>query len=213
MQIKAPIDNFSTEEYPKGSMTQYFAENPSMYASLGLNGHNGVDIVAPHGTPMYAVEAGTVVNVKDNPDGYGRHLRFITSSRNGICKEWTYGHCDKIFVKVGDKITAGQHIANMGNTGFVVSGATPFWPFNPYRGTHLHLGLRYVVKSPKGWSYEGSAIKIEVCDYGNGWKGAVDPLPLLEKVSSDDAYIERQLTIISLLTKVVSLYKELIKFK
>jgi murein DD-endopeptidase MepM/ murein hydrolase activator NlpD len=197
--------------YPQGSCTQRFGENPKLYQNaVGLIGHNGEDHVAPHGTPMYAVESGTVVEVKDTPEGYGRHLRIITSAKNGVCNEWTYGHCDKVFVKQNDKVTAGQLVANMGNTGFVVSGATPFWNVNPFAGTHLHLGLRRVVKKSTGWAYPGSSIKIEVLDYQNGYKGAVDPRPLLEQVSDDSALIERQLTTISLLNQVVELYKKLI---
>jgi murein DD-endopeptidase MepM/ murein hydrolase activator NlpD len=207
--MRAPIDNFSIGLFPKGSITQFFGENPKLYASLGLKSHNGLDIVAPHGSPLYAVEAGTVVEVKDTPEGYGRHLRFITVSRNGVCNEWTYGHCDKIFVKQGDKVTAGQHIANMGNTGFVVSGATPFWKTNPFAGTHLHLGLRTVKKTANGWSYPGSSIKIEVLNYNNGFKGSVDPLPLLEKVDQVEEYRQQQLSIISLLNQVIALYTQL----
>lgn len=211
--MKAPIQNFNTKLYPQGSITQYFGENPSLYARMGLEGHNGMDIVAPHGTPLYAVESGVVVEVKNTPDGYGKHVRFISDDDGGLCREWTYGHCSQIFVEVGDRVREGQYIANMGNTGFVVSGATPFWRFNPFAGTHLHLGLRYVKRHRKGWSYPNSDIKIKVLEYDNGYKGAVDPLPLLEETGTVDAYIEKQLTIISLFTKVVEIYKEILKKK
>jgi murein DD-endopeptidase MepM/ murein hydrolase activator NlpD len=211
--MKAPIKNFSTQLYPQGSFTQYFGENPALYAFLDLKGHNGVDIVAPHGSPMYAVQSGTVVEVKDTPEGYGKHLRFITASHDGVCHEWTYGHCSKIYVKQGDTVAQGQHIADMGNTGFVVSGATPFWKINPFAGTHLHLGLREVKRSSKGWSYPGSDIKIVVLNHDNGYKGAIDPIYLLEMVNDESLHIQQQLTLISLLKTLVGLYQQLLKTK
>lgn len=202
--MKAPIKEFRLQKYPDGSITQWFGENKELYSRIDLNGHNGIDIVAPHGTPMYAVEDGVVLDVKDDPGGYGRHVRFLYCDR-----EWTYGHCDTILVKVGDTIKEGQQIATMGNTGFVVSGATPYWKHNPYAGTHLHLGLRRVKRSASGWSYPESKIKLKVLNYDNGLKGSVDPRPLLEKVSDDFAIIEKQLTLVSLLTRLVELYKQL----
>jgi murein DD-endopeptidase MepM/ murein hydrolase activator NlpD len=209
--MKAPIKGFSLARYNKGSMTQYFAENPKLYAHMNMHGHNGVDIVAPHGTPMYAVESGTVVEVKNTPEGYGKHLRFITHGKNGdTCREWTYGHCSNIHVQVGDEVTEGDHVADMGNTGFVVSGATPFWNANPFAGTHLHLGLREVKRTRvNSWSYPNSKIQIQVRNYDNGFKGSIDPAPLLQEVSDDNAERQRLLTIISLLNKVVELYKQL----
>jgi murein DD-endopeptidase MepM/ murein hydrolase activator NlpD len=207
--MKAPIDNFCIEQYPKGDVTQYFGENKALYSRLNLAGHNGIDIVAPHGSPMYAVESGIVVEVKDTPDGYGRHLRFITNGKE--CRVWTYGHCHKIYVKQGEIIEEGQHIADMGNTGFVVSGATPFWESNPFAGTHLHIGYRNVTRNLRGWAYEGSDIKMKVYDLENGFKGSVDPYSLLKTVSTPNEEAEkiRLLTIISLLNKVVELYKQL----
>ena len=178
--MKLPFQNCSLKEYPAGSITQFFGENPSLYARMNMKGHNGVDLVAEHGTPMVAVEAGKILEVKNSPEGYGKHLRFISAkSRNGLYREWTYGHCDTITVKVGDVVKEGDVIATMGNTGFVVSGKTPFWVFNPYAGTHLHLGMRLVEKNTHGWAYPGSTVKIRVPNYENGYKGSVDPLPAL----------------------------------
>lgn len=212
--MRKPIKNFRMVYYPKGTMTQDFAENPALYAFMGIKGHNGQDHVAPHGSDMFAVEDGTVLEVKYSPDGFGRHLRFISNAKDakGRYREWTYGHCQNIFVSVGSPVFAGQKIATMGNTGFVVSGATPFWKNNPYAGTHLHLGLR-LVKRPRsgGWSYEKSKIQIEVVDYGNGFKGAIDPRPYL--VGATDAvaaptFQELQLTVLSLLNTVYNLIKK-----
>jgi murein DD-endopeptidase MepM/ murein hydrolase activator NlpD len=213
--MRNPVKGYKQLLYPQGDVTQWFGENYKLYNErMGLKGHNGIDIVRPHGEEMYAVEDGTIVEVNDNPQGFGRHLRFVsnTPDEKGQYREWTYGHCSAIFVSIGDEITAGQKIALMGNTGFVVSGATPFWKNNPYAGTHLHLGLR-LVKRPKrgGWSYAGSKIKIEVVNYGNGYKGAVNPeLALWEATDgvAQPTIKELQLTVISLLNRLLTLLKK-----
>ena len=212
--MKNPIKGMKPEMFPKGDVTQIFGVNKALYAFMGLDGHNGQDYVRPHGEPMFAVEDGTVLEVNNHPKGFGKHLRFLSTAKDakGYQREWTYGHCSLIFVKVGDVVTAGQLIANMGNTGFVVSGATPFWKNNPYAGTHLHLGLRLMkVKTRGGWSYAGSIIKHDVIGYNNGFKGAVDPAPYL--VGADDnlvqpTIIELKLTVISLLRTLLNLLKK-----
>ena len=206
--MKLPFEGCVLKEYPAGSITQFFGENPTLYARMNMKGHNGVDLVAEHGTLMLAVEKGKIVEVKNDPNGYGKHVRFITSrSYNGLNLEWTYGHCDDILVEVGMPVEEGEPIAVMGNTGFVVSGSTPFWKFNPHAGTHLHLGCRLVEKSAYGWAYPGSSVKIRVPEYENGYKGAIDPLPYFNvKTTPNVANLEAQ---VSLLTRVLELLKKL----
>jgi murein DD-endopeptidase MepM/ murein hydrolase activator NlpD len=176
--MRAPIDNFNAQNYPKGSITQFFGENPSLYKLWGIgNGHNGIDIVAYKGCPLVAVEDGEIISVKNDPKGFGKHVRLLSEDR-----EWTYGHCDSILVKVGQKVKEGDVLATMGNTGFVVSAVTEqaWWGDAPDgNGVHCHLGLRVVKRDPKGWSYPGSKVKIQIVNYENGAKGAIDPLPLL----------------------------------
>lgn len=212
--MKAPFKGCIFKEYPAGSITQLFGENPALYANLGLKAHNGIDLIAPHGTPMVAVERGTVVDVRLDETGYGRHLRIIGHTNLGICNEWTYGHCHTIAVKVGDTVQEGDVIATMGNTGFVTGAghASWFWGDTPKGtdGTHLHLGLRKVRRTPAGWSYPGSKVKIEVLNYGNGYKGAIDPLPYFSDVKPDIEKLEKQ---VSLLQQVVELYKKLKQIK
>lgn len=198
--MKLPFSGCVYESYPKGSVTQWFGENPELYSRFGLAHHNGIDLVAPHGTPIYSVCDGTVYAVKNQEDGYGRHVRIKTSPVKEISEQWTYGHLDTITVKRGQKVKAGDQIGTMGNTGFVVSGATPFWKHNPYAGTHLHITLR------KMWGDT-------VLDYENGVKGAIDPMPLLKKTKLSDEEMAKYLTIISLLNQVVGLYKKLIETK
>jgi murein DD-endopeptidase MepM/ murein hydrolase activator NlpD len=195
--MRAPIDNFKLLEYPKGSVTQWFGENPALYQlHVGLQGHNGIDIVAYKGCPLVAVEDGEIVNVKDDPKGYGKHVRLLSEDR-----EWTYGHCDTILVKVGQKVKEGDVLATMGNTGFVVSKqtATMWWGDAPDdQGTHCHFGLRLVARDSSGWSYPGSTVKLRTLNYDNGYKGSIDPRPFLT---------------LPILQRLVGLLKELIALK
>ena len=212
--MRKPVKNLKLLKYSQGDVTQWFGENPQLYARFELKGHNGIDIVRPHGEIMYATEAGTIVNTKDTPEGFGIHLRLISDNKNerGYYHEWTYGHCSKLLVKQGDHVEEGQAIALMGNTGFVVSGNTPFWASNPYRGTHLHLGLREV-KRPKtgGWTYEGSKVRLSVVNSGNGYKGAIDPLEALwgaEDGTEEDIWRQSALTVISLANTLLNLLRK-----
>lgn len=192
--MKAPIDNFRLEYFPKGSVTQWFGENPDIYRMWGLAYHNGIDVVAYKGAPIYAVESGEVLDVKEDPNGYGRHVRVLCDDR-----EWTYGHLDTINVSVGDLVREGQCIATMGNSGFVQSGKNSFWGDHQATGndgTHLHLGLRQVKLDPKGFKYQPNSKRISILNYGNGVKGAIDPRPFLS---------------IPLLTRLVELLKLIVK--
>lgn len=206
-----PTDNFVLKEYPGGSVTQWFAENPAMYSRFGMKGHNGIDCVAPWDSPLYAIEDGVIVDVKRDADGFGRHLRLLSGGNL-----WVYGHCEQILVKPGQKVKAGEKIATMGNTGFVVSSqtATSWWGTvvkQTHPGTHLHLGLRKVKRDPKGFAYDVPDIKLKVLNYDNGYKGSIDPVPELKRIlgeKPDLANLEKQIT---LLQKVVELYKLMLK--
>lgn len=200
MKIFNPIKGYINKKSPKGSVTQWFGENIALYASINIGltkGHNGIDVVAPWGTPMYAVEGGIVCEVKTDPSGYGMHLRFLTQTGEKTEREWTYGHCSAIFVKIGDIIKPGQLIANMGNTGFVVSdvNALGYWVkgSNKYSGTHLHLGCREIKYSKTGWRYNKLTPKFEVLNYDNGSLGAIDFADWFMETGGDMEIIKRDL--------------------
>lgn len=208
LNMKPPVKNLKLELYPKGDVTQWFAENPKLYAPMGLKGHNGIDIVRPWGEEMYAVEDGEVVSVKEEPTGYGMNVRILATKKNanGYYNLWVYGHNSKNLVKQGDRVVAGQPVALMGNTGFVVSGNTPFWKSNPYAGTHLHIGVREVEKTRNGWSYPNSNVKINVVNHANGYKGSIDPYPFLAGLNQDETeYRKLNLTVVSLLNTLKNL--------
>ena len=112
VNLAEPIKNMRLALYPIGDVTQWFGVNASLYKKIGLDAHNGADLVRPHGEHMFAVEDGTVVDVKDTPGGYGKHLRIISTDGR---REWTYGHCASIHVKQNQKVRGGDFVARMGN--------------------------------------------------------------------------------------------------
>jgi murein DD-endopeptidase MepM/ murein hydrolase activator NlpD len=85
--------------------------------------HDGIDIAAPLGTPIYAAAAGIVQSAGPS-SGYG-NLIVIRHDPHTIT---FYGHEEKILVKVGERVQPGQVIALEGNLGHST-------------GPHLHFGV------------------------------------------------------------------------
>ncbi len=75
--------------------------------------HDGIDILADKGTAVRASAAGTVIYAGQGPKEYG--LTVIL--HHG--KRWTtvYSYLDKITVKLGDKVKAGERIGLNGQGG------------------------------------------------------------------------------------------------
>lgn len=89
--------------------------------------HDGIDLRAPLGTPVYAVADGKVIASKVSgslTSGYGNYIEIDHSG--GLSS--FYGHLNKRQVKVGQVVKKGQQIALSGNTG----GS---------KGPHLHFGV------------------------------------------------------------------------
>jgi murein DD-endopeptidase MepM/ murein hydrolase activator NlpD len=84
-------------------------------------------------TPIYSICDGEVVRAGSVP-GYGDHAIYIKMDKkyHNQNKDYyiIYGHSQAHYVKVGDKVTTGQKIADMGSQG---GGST---------GPHLHLQIK-----------------------------------------------------------------------
>ena len=87
--------------------------------------HEGVDLSAPKGTSVYATGNAVVLRAGWQP-GYG----YLIELNHGFGYKTRYGHLSKMYVSVGDSVTRGQVIADVGNTG--VSS-----------GSHLHYEVRF----------------------------------------------------------------------
>ena len=104
---------------PGGAMLDAFG------APRGHRRHQGIDIGAPRGSAVLAAQDGTVV-LAATLRGYGRTV--IVDHGAG----WTtlYAHAARLLVEVGDKVTTGHAVAEVGRSG----NAT---------GPHLHFELRH----------------------------------------------------------------------
>jgi murein DD-endopeptidase MepM/ murein hydrolase activator NlpD len=90
----------------------------------GRRMHSGVDFAAGVGTPLYATADGVVTHAGWQ-SGYGRLVKI--QHEFGI--ETRYAHQSRIRVKVGQRVSRGQHIGDMGASGRVT-------------GVHLHYEVR-----------------------------------------------------------------------
>lgn len=86
--------------------------------------HEGVDLAGPTGTPIVAPAEGVVV-FAGRQTGYGNLIKI----RHEFGIETRYGHLSRIRVKVGQKVSRGELIGDMGNTGRST-------------GPHLHYEVR-----------------------------------------------------------------------
>lgn len=99
------------------------------------NLHTGIDIPAPKGTAIYAIDSGKVI-LSRNYGSYGECV--IIDHGNGISS--LYAHQSKRVVSVGDTIAKGQKIGEVGSTG----NST---------GNHLHLEIRKNGSHVSPWNY------------------------------------------------------------
>ncbi len=88
--------------------------------------HEGVDMAAPQGTPIYAAKSGKVTRTAFQAGGAG----YYVSINHGDGFSSIYMHMTHYIVKPGDYVKTGQVIGYVGSTG----GST---------GPHLHFGIAY----------------------------------------------------------------------
>ncbi|WP_081880549.1 M23 family metallopeptidase [Prescottella defluvii] len=83
--------------------------------------HNGIDVGADLGVPIFAAAGGVVLNAGP-ASGFGQWVRVLHDDGHIT----VYGHVDSFTTSVGDRVATGQQIATVGNRG-------------QSTGPHLHL--------------------------------------------------------------------------
>jgi murein DD-endopeptidase MepM/ murein hydrolase activator NlpD len=97
--------------------------------------HKGTDFAAPIGTPIYATADGVVIHA-GWLSGYGRLIKI--QHEFGI--ETRYAHLSKIRVEKGQRVSRGERIGDMGNSGRST-------------GSHLHYEIRISGKATNPRTY------------------------------------------------------------
>lgn len=88
--------------------------------------HEGVDLSAPQGTPIYAAKTGQVTRTAYQEGGAG----YYVSINHGDGFASIYMHMTHYIVSPGQHVSAGQVIGYVGSTGIST-------------GPHLHFGISY----------------------------------------------------------------------
>ncbi|MCM0605977.1 MAG: M23 family metallopeptidase [Xanthomonadaceae bacterium] len=139
-----PMENFESEKLGRKLDTKDFDSIPTKTADLGtwiwpledvkINSrfgkrrrgfHEGIDLKAAVGTPVYATQAGQVIYADNKIGGYGNMV--VVKHSTGLFS--VYAHLSKMSVEAGEHIKQRDPIGLSGK-----SGRT--------RGPHLHFEVR-----------------------------------------------------------------------
>jgi murein DD-endopeptidase MepM/ murein hydrolase activator NlpD len=204
MKLLAPVLGSYT-------ISQKFGGNANTYyRDHGLLGHSGTDIYKAYDAYIVSSHDCYVFKIvnKNNPDlsKYRAVHTLFQDEDTGDWKELVYGHCNKIYVSVGDTVVRGSLLASMGNTGDVYSQGLPVPQDKrtkpPYPGTHLHWQHRKLLRvhsteagkfyldteAPSGTNQDPlyqdkEGFYYEIPDWANGYHGTTDGEPFLYKPS------------------------------
>ncbi len=108
---------------PEGIVTSKYGYRKSPFTGHNTF-HNGIDIAAPEGTEVRSARDG-IISLTGFNETYGN---FIQISHSGGYETF-YGHLNKIFVELHDKVNSTMIIAEVGSTGLST-------------GPHLHFEVR-----------------------------------------------------------------------
>lgn len=87
--------------------------------------HDGLDIRARTGTPLFAAASGEIIHAGTGIRGYGK----LVVIDHGEGWSTAYAHLSKVEVRVGMRVRAGQRLGLSGKTGRT-------------KGPHLHFEVR-----------------------------------------------------------------------
>ena len=163
------------------------AGTKDLYASFGMKGHNGEDLLATDSQKVYCSQDGTVVEIETELSrGLGIGIitdqKYVLGESGEYYMKCRYWHLKGFNVKIGDTIKVGQVIGYADNTGYS-------------SGTHLHFEIKPVEYNSDGTYYN--------VFQNNGYYGTIDPASYWNKFYSQDFW---------LIYKLIELYKSVIGF-
>jgi hypothetical protein len=129
--------------------------------------HTGTDFAAPAGSPVMAIADGRVVNTSWNV-AYGNQIIVVhTIDGQTVASQYAHLQDGGTHVRAGDTVTAGQHIGDIGSTGYST-------------GPHLHLEIRPggangTAVDPERWLAQHGAEGIDAPTTGG--PGCVNEVP------------------------------------
>jgi len=150
--------------YPvrKVYITQEWGVNPQIYISLGLKGHNGIDLRTYDNNGNRAVSGdliaphdGKIIEARLDSDGYGWYYKIENNVEGSIL-----GHNKELLFKVGDSVKEGQLIGYTDNTGWST-------------GSHVHWGY---YRKPR--------------NKADGYSGTTDPRPYINGSEPESGMME-----------------------
>jgi murein DD-endopeptidase MepM/ murein hydrolase activator NlpD len=143
-------------------------------ADRGKRQHLGIDLGGRRGTPIYAIEDGVIDRTKLQSNGA---LQIVMRGRSG--SKFYYGHMDKVLIKGGQRVEAGEVIGLMGDTGS--PGA-------------VHLHFEYWRSGGESAAVDPEELIYSVCRIGKDGKGdsmgpnpRPAPAPDLQPAAKPDA--------------------------
>lgn len=112
---RKPVDSFK--------LTSQYGFRADPFAGRRAR-HKGLDMAGPIGTPIYATADGVVTHAGWD-SGYGRLVKI----QHAFGIETRYAHLSQVRVEVGQRVSRGDRIGDMGNSGRST-------------GPHLHYEIR-----------------------------------------------------------------------
>lgn len=106
-----PATNQSTT-LPNAPIPLHYTYVSSTFGPRWGRMHQGIDLAAETGEPVYAVSGGYVLHSGWEP-GYGKSVVIAHSPT----LKTRYAHCSKVLVKAGQTVQRGSAIAHVGSTG------------------------------------------------------------------------------------------------
>jgi len=179
------------------------------YESMGMKGHNGIDIAGIKGEGVYhsADWSGVCFTEKDSAGGLGIDIFSISpiqledGSFSFVKMRYWHNSGFPESIHDGKRVKQGELIAFVGSTG-------------KSSGPHVHMGLKKVAHNEN--ALHGTKEKYYTLDKNNGYYGAIDPSPywkneFVGKVAEDR--LRQEAIIISLKRFILYLTREVTRLK